>query len=148
MKITAYQHLSNARSRILVFASALVIALVAVVAVPAPAAAHNYLGWGWCAGAPRLCVSTDTNGNGGHYDLNSTQQGYCFSLPVNDAVTGIDSHIGVQAYFWKDGNCNGPRYNGCPGWCTVNNLGGTGYNDVLTSYCIGTSSQTSCGRWF
>jgi hypothetical protein len=140
----------KARTRITAFASALMLGVLSVAAVPTPVAAHNYLGWGWCNGSPALCVSTDANGYGDKLYLNATGQGFCRNInsTFNDRISGIDSHIGVQAYFWKDANCNGARYNYCPAWCTVNNLSGSGYNDTFTAYCIGTSSQSSCGYWF
>jgi hypothetical protein len=149
MKRTAYQYLSKAGAKVTTLFTALLLVVAAVVATPAPAGAHNQYGWGWCNGSPAVCVSTDANGYGDKLYLN-TSQGYCRNMNslFDNRVTGIDSHIGVNSYFWSGPNCTGSRLNTCGPWCTIHNLYGTPMDNTISSYCIGVNTQSSCGYWF
>lgn len=128
---------------------ALIVALVTVFAVSqtviAKQASAHGTGWGWCTGST-ICTAKDQSGGGNHSFLN-TSIGFCRSMPYNDEVTSVDSHFGVQVNFWRDAGCNGGRYT-VAAWGQVNNLGGTGFNDTFSSYCVGANTPSQCGPFF
>lgn len=142
------KRISLVTRRVIVAVVAAVVALAFTqVATSAPAAAD----FAWCTGTGKVCVASDSNGNGMRATI-GWPIGECGNLSStwNDKISSIANKFtssGGIMTFWHDANCNGWQSTTSPG--VTENYVGWFDNDEFTSGCLGptNSSTTGCGRY-
>lgn len=136
------------------FLAGLVVAVAVIagtqLALGSAAQAHGT--FEYCIGSSKVCTSIHSNGDG-NYEIFTPPIGACWTITsfMNNNISSIDNHYsGVPVTFWKDASCNGAKFS-VPASGQRLDLAGSGFNDTITSLCVGLTSGggiNGCDRWF